>query len=170
MAGMPDGFADALALKYAILQQQANSASQNADTQRITGLASANADNVRAGLLPGETAAQIGLTQAQIGLTAEQQKYYGLEAKARAAAGYGSAAAGYGSGAASQAQAGATNYGVFSQQRSDNAPSNTTTSYTPSFPSVGMPTVRPSSRIGLGAPAAPLLGVTVDRGVKQFQY
>lgn len=52
------GFGDMLAQKYNIMQQQAN-------TQELGTTAEANLTNTRAGLLPGQTAAEIGLTQAQ---------------------------------------------------------------------------------------------------------
>lgn len=78
MAG-PVDFQYFLARKYAILQQQADSGSEqarattsNAATAAITGAAAANLDNVNAGLRPGESAANVGLTRAQTGLTNNQ--------------------------------------------------------------------------------------------------
>jgi hypothetical protein len=65
--------------KYAILKQQADAGSEssraqttNAATAAITGRAAANLDNVNAGLRPGESAAQVGLTRAQTALTGNQ--------------------------------------------------------------------------------------------------
>lgn len=73
--GMPYGFAQALAQKYAILKQ-------NADAQTVTANSGAHLDDVRAGLLPAESAANVGLTKAQTAQTAETTKYVGPLAKA----------------------------------------------------------------------------------------
>lgn len=63
--GMPPGFAEALAMKYGIMQMQAQAQAKS--------LASAaNLDDVRAGLLPKQADADIAETQARtqgIGLT-----------------------------------------------------------------------------------------------------
>lgn len=87
---MPAGMAELLDRKYAILQQQANATSEqaratttNAATSAMVGKASANFDNVRAGLLPAESAANIGLTKANTGLIGKQTEYFGPEALAR---------------------------------------------------------------------------------------
>lgn len=65
--GMPAGFEAALDRKYAILAQDtaARANAANAD---------ANLTSVRAGLLPAESAANVGLTRAQTGLTGAQTK------------------------------------------------------------------------------------------------
>lgn len=68
MFGMPSGFAELLRRKYDIMQQGVDVQKQNADTSRVGTEAQARLDNVRAGLLPKESAAQIGLTDAQAGL------------------------------------------------------------------------------------------------------
>lgn len=63
--GMPPGFAQALALKYGIMQMQANAQAKSLD-------AAANLDNTKADLLPGQARADIAETQARtqgIGLT-----------------------------------------------------------------------------------------------------
>lgn len=83
--GMPRGFQSLLNTKYAILQQQADAASTNAGTNAVVGRASANLDNTRAGLLPGESAASIRKSDAETGLIGEQSKYFGKEALARIA-------------------------------------------------------------------------------------
>ena len=72
---MPEGFAAALARKYDILQQQANSASTTANAE-------ANLTNVRAGLLPAESEANVGLTGAQTRSVDENTKYVGPLANA----------------------------------------------------------------------------------------
>lgn len=65
--------------KYALLQQQADAGSQNANsgavqaaTGAIVGKAAAGLDNTRANLLPAESASQIGLQAAQTALTRNQ--------------------------------------------------------------------------------------------------
>jgi hypothetical protein len=65
--GMPYGFQEALDRKYALLAQDTASraAAANAD---------ANLTNVRAGLLPAESKANIGLTGAQTGLAGAQAR------------------------------------------------------------------------------------------------
>jgi len=78
MAGEVD-FNYFLARKYAVLQQQADSGSEqaratttNAATAQMTGAAAANVDNTRAKLMPAESAAQIALQRAQTTLTGNQ--------------------------------------------------------------------------------------------------
>ena len=73
-----------LAQKYAIMQQQA-------DTAKLGMTASANLDTVRAGLMPAESKAGLGLTAAQAAManagarnTDESTKYLGLTARANA--------------------------------------------------------------------------------------
>ena len=66
--GMPYGFADLLAKKYAILQQ-------GADTQQLGTVAAAGLDNVRAKLLPGQTAADIAKTNAETANIGETTKF-----------------------------------------------------------------------------------------------
>jgi len=68
-----------LARKYALLQQQADAGtsqaqtqSRQADTGALVGAAAANLDRTRAGLLPGESAAQIAQQGAQTRLLGEQ--------------------------------------------------------------------------------------------------
>lgn len=68
MAGMPAGMAEFLRTKYALLQQQADATTQNAATAALTGKAAANLDTVRAGLMPAESQANIGLVKANTGL------------------------------------------------------------------------------------------------------
>ena len=63
--GMPDGFAALLQRKYDIMQQQA-------DSQRTAVTAGANLDNVKAKLMPGESAANVaeaGARTTNLGLT-----------------------------------------------------------------------------------------------------
>src|ERR1700747_885027 len=62
-------------------------------------------EDVKSGLLPATTAADIAKTQADTSLLGEQAKYYGTTARAQAAANYGAAASGAGAGAMSQANA-----------------------------------------------------------------
>lgn len=59
--GMPAGFQDALNTKYALLAQDSAARANAANAE-------ANINNTRAGLLPAESAANIGLTGAQAGL------------------------------------------------------------------------------------------------------
>lgn len=63
--------------KYDLMQQNANTAQFNSDTQRMGMLADANLTNVRAGLLPGQARADIGLAQAQA--LAERARARGLD-------------------------------------------------------------------------------------------
>lgn len=77
MYGMPSGFAELLRRKYDILQQQANTGQFNAETGRLTGTADARLANVRAGLLPAESAASVDKTKADTALTQEQTKFVG---------------------------------------------------------------------------------------------
>lgn len=82
MAGAPDiGFW--LARKYAIMQQQADATTQNANTAQMTGAAQANLDRTRAGLLPGESAASIAKMGAETNLIGQQASVVVPEAKAR---------------------------------------------------------------------------------------
>lgn len=63
--GMPSGFSDLIAKKYAIMQQ-------STDQQGVAINAAANLDNVRAELMPTESAANVANTRAQttnLGLT-----------------------------------------------------------------------------------------------------
>ena len=60
--------------KYAIQQQQADAATQQANTQQMVGAAQAGLDKTRTTLLPGESAASIALQKAQTGLVGEQAK------------------------------------------------------------------------------------------------
>lgn len=64
MASVPAIMQEFLNRKYAIAQQQADATTQNAATAAMTGKAAANLDTTRAGLLPAESQANIGLTQA----------------------------------------------------------------------------------------------------------
>lgn len=68
--GMPTGFAQALATKYALLRQQANAQTKTAN-------ADANLTDVKAGLMPAESAATVGLTNAQARNTDETTKFIG---------------------------------------------------------------------------------------------
>lgn len=72
-----------LGRKYAILQQQADAGSKQADTARIGTVAAANLDNVNAALRPKEASANIAQTMAQTGLIGEQTRWFGPEAGAR---------------------------------------------------------------------------------------
>lgn len=78
--------------KYNILQQQANqgdvtaaATKQNAATNALTGAASAALDRTRNQILPGQAAAEIGLTGAQTRLTNEQASIVAPESRARIA-------------------------------------------------------------------------------------
>lgn len=82
MAGAPD-MSFWLGRKYAILQQQADATTKNADTAQMTGAAQANLDRTRANLLPGESAASIAKMGAETGLIGEQAKIVAPESKAR---------------------------------------------------------------------------------------
>lgn len=65
--GMPYGFAEALAMKYGIMKQQA-------DAQSASLNAAATLDTTKAKLLPGQVAADIGETQARTGNINETTK------------------------------------------------------------------------------------------------
>jgi hypothetical protein len=65
--GMPAGFAEALAMKYGIMQQQAN-------TQAVATRAAANLDNTRASLLPSQSEADIAEARARAGNINETTK------------------------------------------------------------------------------------------------
>ena len=82
---MPPGFADALARKYAILQQQADATTKNAATTALVGGANAALDTTRNRLLPDQAAAEIAKTKADTGLVGEQAKYFGKTALANIA-------------------------------------------------------------------------------------
>lgn len=60
--GMPPGFDALIARKYAIQQQEADARSNALD-------ASANVDNIKAGLMPAESAANVAKTEADTDLT-----------------------------------------------------------------------------------------------------
>lgn len=68
--GMPAGFAEALAMKYGIMKMQADAQSNALNS-------SANLDSVKAGLLPRQTAADIGETQARTAGQLETNKFIG---------------------------------------------------------------------------------------------
>lgn len=81
-----------LARKYALLQQDSNSQSEqaraattNAGANVTSATAAANLNNVRANLAPGESAAEIALRRAQTALTTEQSRVVGPESAARIA-------------------------------------------------------------------------------------
>ena len=80
MAGMPGGMAEFLRTKYALMQQQADATTQNAATAALTGKAAANLDTVRAGLMPAESRANIGLVKANTGLAQANTRLVGLNA------------------------------------------------------------------------------------------
>lgn len=89
---MPGMMADFLATKYAILQQQADAASTqantgqfNALTNRTVGNAAAALDTTRAGLMPAESEASIAKMASETGLNKETAKYLGPETLARIA-------------------------------------------------------------------------------------
>lgn len=89
MWGMPPGFDALLRRKYDIMQQQANTGQYSAESQRTGVEAAAKLDNVKAGLLPAESASQIALQKAQGGLygaqadgVREETKYVGPLARA----------------------------------------------------------------------------------------
>lgn len=62
--GMPSGFAELIAKKYAIMQQQA-------DTQSELGSAAAGLDRTKTQLMPGQVEADIAQTRANTGLIGE---------------------------------------------------------------------------------------------------
>lgn len=70
-------FSSLLAQKYAIMQQQANADSTRANAGLISANSGANLDNVKAGLLPGESAANIAEQQARTGNINATTKYVG---------------------------------------------------------------------------------------------
>lgn len=72
-----------LARKYAILQQQADAASQNANTAQMTGAAQAGLDRTRARLLPGESNASIAKMGAETNLIGQQASVVVPESRAR---------------------------------------------------------------------------------------
>ena len=83
--GMPSGFAEALARKYQILQQQADATTQNSATTALVGGASVNLDNIKGRLLPGQISSDIAKTNAETGLVGQQAKYFGQSALANIA-------------------------------------------------------------------------------------
>lgn len=72
-----------LGRKYALLQQQADAGTQNANTAAMTGKAAARVDNTRADLMPAESAASIAKSRAETGLLGQQTQWFGPEARAR---------------------------------------------------------------------------------------
>jgi hypothetical protein len=82
-----------LGRKYAQGQQEADANTTRANAGLITANADANLANVRAGLLPGQTAADIGLTKAQTGSVNVNTELAPGLAKASEAASYGRAKA-----------------------------------------------------------------------------
>jgi len=73
---MPRGFAELIRRKYDIMQQAQ-------DTTRMGTEAAANLDRVRAGLLPGESRANIGKLLADTGLTNVQAREFAPTAAAQ---------------------------------------------------------------------------------------
>lgn len=71
--------------KYQLLRQQADAQTQNANTNQTAAQAAARLDNVRATLLPDESAANIAQTRAQASLLGEQAKVVAPESRARIA-------------------------------------------------------------------------------------
>ena len=71
--------------KYAILQQQADAATSNANTANLTGRAQAGLDQVRTQLLPKESAASIAKMGAETGLIGQQASVIAPESRARIA-------------------------------------------------------------------------------------
>jgi len=81
---MPDvDFGYFLNRKYALLQQQADAASQNANTAQMTGAAGAKLDTTRATWLPRQAKSEIAQAGAQTNLIGEQAKIIGPESIAR---------------------------------------------------------------------------------------
>jgi streptogramin lyase len=82
--------AEFLNRKYAILQQQADAGTtqadattKNASSTALLAQAGARLDNTRADVMPAESAAMIAQRQAETALTGEQGRWYGSEATAR---------------------------------------------------------------------------------------
>lgn len=71
---MPWGFDDLLARKYAIMQQQADAGTLQAQSGATVANSSAALDRARTLLLPAESAANVGQVRAQTGLLGEQAK------------------------------------------------------------------------------------------------
>lgn len=82
MAGAPD-MSFWLGRKYALLQQQADATTKNADTASMTGAAQAAVDRTRANLMPGESAATIGRMGAETNLANQQASVVVPESRAR---------------------------------------------------------------------------------------
>lgn len=78
--GMPEGMAQLLARKYAIMQQQADAGTISANAGANAANAGAKLDLTKAKLLPGESEANIGLTKAQAGLAGAQSRFTGVQA------------------------------------------------------------------------------------------
>lgn len=76
MPGMPDGFAQLIARKYDILQQQADASSAAAK-------ASSALDQARANLIPKQGAADIAKTGADTAFTKIQSQWFGPTAQAQ---------------------------------------------------------------------------------------
>lgn len=85
MGDMPDGMANLLARKYAILQQHADAGTLNAQTGAASGASDVAMNALRMRLMPGESAAGVSKTRAETGLIGQQAQYYGQEAVARIA-------------------------------------------------------------------------------------
>lgn len=66
---MPMGFARLLERKYDIMQQREDTTAEQVKVARIGTEAAAALDRARAGVIPAESMANIGLTKAQTGLT-----------------------------------------------------------------------------------------------------
>ena len=71
--------------KYALLQQNADAATKNAETGAMTGAAAAGLDKVRAALLPAESAAGIAKSGAETNLFNQQASVVVPESKANIA-------------------------------------------------------------------------------------
>lgn len=80
--GIPSAMREFLNRKYAVLEQQADAASQNAYTNTFVGRSAAGLDDVRAEQLPRTDAADIAEAGARKNLLREQAKYFGKTALA----------------------------------------------------------------------------------------
>lgn len=72
-----NAFNAALAMKYRIMQQEANAKSTDSQAGLISAQSGANLANVRAGLLPAESASNIANQSAQTAGLTETNKYIG---------------------------------------------------------------------------------------------
>lgn len=81
----PVNFNAFLGRKYALLQQQADAGTTQANSGALAAAAAARLDNTRADLAPAESKANIGLTQAQTGLVGNQAKIVIPESQSRIA-------------------------------------------------------------------------------------